>query len=459
MQQQKIYVLDTNTLLSDPLAIHKFAEHHIHLPFTILEELDSKKTGHTELARNAREATRQLEDITNNEVAINLYSINDQGGTLSFTTQEMKNAIPANHSNDNLIIAETQLLQAQFPDRQVILVSRDLNMRVKAKSLLITSQDYRNDQVQTDADFVSDGYKIIALQSFTENTVQRLIQSYNSNKMETLKIPPTLLLKEHDVFCLEDTECSFKCLEAYDDYVEVEPFTNYSGKNSVWGLRAKNAEQNIAMNLLMDPNKHLVVVSGQAGSGKTIITLAAALESVIEDKQYDKIIFMRETMVSGEAEEIGFLPGSEFDKVISYLGALTENLRQLTGFDQTKGHKKSEKSDAVMGPLGQFENVIEVKSIGLQRGSSYANSLIIIDEAQNISQNLMKMLLTRAGIGSKIVLLGNTNQIDSPFLSQSNNGMVNTIKAFNSCDIFSHIILKHTVRSKLAEEAVKRLNG
>ena len=457
MQHQKIYVLDTNVLLSDPRSIYSFQEHHIHIPFIVLEELDSKKIGHSELAMNARETTRQLEQITRNEIRPNLYRINDQGGTLSFTTQELKNSIPSNPSNDNLIIAETQSLQALHRDQEVILISRDLNMRVKAKSLLIHTEDYLTDQVIDDSDFINNGYKLLPENTFTENTVQRLIQVYNAHKAETIKIPATLAISEHDIFAIEGTECSFRCLEAYDDYLEIEPLNAYIGKNSVWGVRAKNNEQNVALNLLMDPDKHLVVVSGQAGSGKTILSLAAALESVIENKQYEKIIFMRETMVAGDAEEIGFLPGTEFDKVINYLGALTENLRQLNGFDQPKGNKN--KSDAPMSPLGQFENVIEIKSIGLQRGTSYKNSFIILDEAQNISQNLMKMLLTRAGEGSKIVLLGNVAQIDSPYLSQSNNGMINTIKAFDGCDIFGHVILKHTVRSRLAEEAVKRLNG
>lgn len=455
----KTFVLDTNVLLSDPRAIHSFAEHTVYIPFIVLEELDSKKQGLTELARNAREATRQLEDVisTCEETEDGCYILQN-GGCLKFTTQEIKEAVPFDVKNDNIILNEVKHIATIFSN--VVLVSKDINIRVKAKSLGLQSEDYRNGDVLSDADFVSDGY-LVADSLFTDNTRSRLVQVFNSGKDEPVTVPYSgddLEPFDIDGIIVVEEVAQFKVIAQDDLSVTLSPLKIFSGRNNVWGIRAKNTEQNIALNLLMDKDKHLVCVSGSSGSGKTIAALASALDLVIEQKAYKKIIFMRETITAADTAEIGFLPGELENKLFPFLGALTENLRQLTGFEEPKGAKRVEKSsDKPISPLGQFENVIEVLSLGMQRGTSFTDSLIIVDEVQNLSKATMKMLLTRAGMGSKIVLLGNVAQIDNAYLSQSDNGLVHTIKAFEGCDIFGHVILKQTVRSKLADEAVKRL--
>jgi PhoH-like ATPase len=458
----KIYCLDTNVLLSDPMAIYNFDEHQVYIPFIVLSELDSKKVGHTDLNRNAREATRQLEIIMQTEVSNNLYKINEAGGTLTFTTQDLKTSISGEMTNDDIIIAEVSKLSETIKDKQVILVSADINMRVKAKSLLLSVEAYKHNQVNiVDSDVVGLGYKL-AHDHFSQNTIDRLVQVFHSSK-DTITVPYTG--DELEPFTINgyitvSDNVQFTVIDQDELKVTLAPVTQYNGRANVWGIRAKNAEQNVALNMLMDKNKHLVVIGGQAGSGKTIIALAAALEQVIEQKLYERIVFMRETVVAAGAEEIGFLPGTLDDKMIPYLGALTENLKQLTGFaEQPKTSKKQTTPEKITSPLGQFEDIIEINSIGLMRGTSIPNAIIIIDESQNLTKDMVKMLLTRAGEGTKIIMIGNMNQIDNVYLSKNNNGMAIVVDKFKDCDIFGYTILQQTVRSKLAEEAVNRLVG
>lgn len=467
-----LYCLDTNVLLSDTNCIHKFQEHTVYIPFIVLEELDKHKKGLTDLARAAREVTRNLEKVIKEcKSTPSGYEL-PNGGHLQFTTQQTKENVAAEKTNDNIIINEVRYIKDVFTKKpllrvgifeRVILVSSDINMRVKATALGIENEDYESDNVvEKDSDVIGFGY-VVGDALFSENTKSRLIQTFNKNSDESIAVP--YIGSELDPFTIGGyvvvaNTAQFKVVDQDEVSVTLVPLHVYSGKHNVWGIRAKNVEQNIALNMLMDKEKDLVCMSGQAGSGKTLLTLAASLEQVIEDKTYERIIFLRETVTAAGANEVGFLPGTLDQKMMPFLGALTENLKQLTGFAETPKHSKKQSSnEQPMNPLGQFENVIEVNSIGLMRGTSIPKSLIIIDEAQNLTKDMIKMLLTRAGEGSKIVMLGNINQIDSPYLSKYNNGMSITIEKFNGCDLFSYVVLQQTVRSRLAEEAVNRLNG
>ena len=424
---KKIFVLDTNVLISDPMCFHRFSEHHIHIPFIVLEELDNHKRGHTDVARNAREATRQLESLMQNETSTNHYSINRYGGELSFTTKQLKDSIPDDKSNDNIIISETIAVSKMYPDRETVLVSRDINMRVKAKSLELKTEDYKADQVEMDDKSVIGKTLHDSLDlNLSNETIQDLLNNYHGSKEPNLKIEPNLKLRDGMLFCIHDTNIVYRVLNCYDDYCEVTHLSNYMGNHTVWGVRAKNKEQNVALNLLMDQSKHLVVLSGGAGCGKTILALASALEQTIEKKKYEKVLFLRETLTAANSEEIGFLPNDLKSKMLPWLGSLTDNLSQLDGFKATnsgKGYSSKEVS-----PLGQFEDVIEINSIGLMRGSSVPNTFMIIDEAQNLTNSQIKMLLTRVGAGTKVVMLGNVKQIDHPYLSASSNGMVHVME-------------------------------
>jgi PhoH-like ATPase len=468
---KNLFVLDTNVLLSDPKSIYKFQEHTIYIPFIVLEELDNHKKGLTDLARLAREATRNLENLIKTSEENDEGYVLPSGGVLRFTTKAIKDAVQGDKTNDNIILNEvaflteteqrsSSFLRIGIYDK-VILVSQDINIRVKAKALDLLAEDYVAESVtEKDSDSIGVGY-LDGDTMFSDNTRERLVQLFHKNTTETITVPYSgeelEPFKINGVVVVEKV-AQFKAVEQDEISVTLVPLHVYGGKHSVWGVRAKNVEQNIAMNMLMDKDKHLVVVSGQAGSGKTMIAIASGLEQVIEEKAYERIIFLRETVVASGASEIGFLPGTLDDKMLPFLGSLTDNLKQLTGFaEQPKGKKPA--TEKPISPLGQFENVIEINSLGLMRGSSLPKAFIIIDEAQNLTKEMVKMILTRAGEGSKIVMLGNINQIDNVYLNKYNNGMSIVVDKFEDSEIFSYIVLQETVRSKLAEEAVNRLGG
>jgi PhoH-like ATPase len=452
---KKLFVLDTNVLLSDPLAPTRFAEHIVHIPFIVLDELDNHKKGHTDLARNAREATRQLENIMQNEIGNNEYYINNRGGVLQFTSQSLKDEIPSS-SNDNIIISETKKLCDIHRDvLEVSLVSRDINMRVKARSLNIQTEDYKADQYNlSDRDVIGQSLFDENDLQLDEATVSLLIQNYNSPKPLLIKIPSTKPMREQMFVGLTSCSVVYRITDVYEDYAEVQPLINYQTQLTVWGIRAKNREQNIALNSLLDTNKQLVAISGSAGSGKTLTAVASALTQVFDTKAYESIMFVKEVGMAAGSEEIGFLPGTKLEKIEGQMGPLFDNLKALT--KETGSREKGAKPSPIPE---QILERIEVETPGFLRGRSIKNTLIILDEVQNLTPSQMRLILTRAGEGSKIVLLGNVNQIDSAFLSASSNGFTSTIKAFHDWEKFAYIELVETVRSELADEAVKRLNG
>jgi PhoH-like ATPase len=464
--KKKLFVIDTNVLIADPMCLVNFNDNRVHVPFKVLEELDNLKKGHTELARNAREATRQLEILMENEVGHNIYSINDKGGILTFTTKELKESIPFDKSNDNIILAETYALQQELKESgiDVILVSRDINLRVKSKSLLIETEDYKYDQALMDSEYLPDGVTILTGDDLPDNAFDKLVQIYNTCQDECVKIDTFYhaQIKDGSIFNLEDTICSFRVMVIYDDYMEVKPLKDYSStKQNVWGIRPKNFEQNIALNLLMDNDIKLVSIVGGAGCGKTLITLASALALVFDEKKFARIVITRETVVAAGSEEIGFLPGTKLEKLGEYMGPMYDNLKVLVNEDSSHAKDKNGNYKKNSG-LDQILENIEVESIGLMRGRSFGGSenqgvVLIIDEAQNISLNQAKLILTRAGEFAKVILLGNLDQIDTPYISASSSGLTHVVRKFADWEKFGHIILKETVRSELADEAVKRL--
>lgn len=465
MQKPKVFVIDTNVLIADPLCLTNFNDNRIHIPFKVLEELDGLKRGHTELARNARESTRQIELLMENEIGLNVYKINDNGGILTFTSKQLKDSIPFDKSNDNVILAETYALQQELLDtHDVILVSRDINLRVKAKSLLISTEDYKHEQAMLDLEYLPDGVVVLSQTDISASLFEHLVQVFNTNSIEGIKIDPFYHrdVKEGTIFNLEDTNCSFRVIAIYDDYMEIHPLIDYtSSKHRVWGIRPKNFEQNIALNLLMDDSIKLVGIVGGAGCGKTLITLASALALCFDEKAYARIVISRETIVAAGSEEIGFLPGTKLEKLGEYMGPMYDNLKVLVHEDAHSAKDKNGSYKKNSG-LEQILEHIEIESVGLMRGRSFGGVetqgvVLIIDEAQNLSLNQMKMILTRAGTYAKVILLGNLDQIDTPYLSASSSGLTHVIQKFSGWEHFGHIVLKETVRSELADEAVRRL--
>ncbi len=462
---KKIFVLDTNVLMHDPTSIFHFQEHDIHLPLAVLEELDNSKKGLSEVARNVRQVSRFLNDIMDQKDngsihdgfqldQINKYYPNEEDvispGRLFFQnhniTAKLPDEIPLGKV-DNQIISMARELQEIHPNRAVTIVSKDINLRLKAKILGINAEDYFNDQVLDDVDLLSPGETELEtdfwethskdMESWQEEG--RTFYKITGNKASTWRPNEFIFLEGEDKF-----EAIVRRIEK--DHATIETVTDYQNSNkTIWGIKAKNRQQNYALNLLMDPEIDFVSLLGMAGTGKTLLTLAAGLTQVLDEQIYSEIIMTRVTIPVGE--DIGFLPGTEEEKMNPWMGALLDNLEFLTQNDEhTDEWSRGATSDLL-------QNRIKVKSLNFMRGRTFLNKFIIIDEAQNLTSKQMKTLVTRAGPGSKIVCLGNVAQIDTPYLTETTSGLTYIVDSFKNWEYSGHITLRRGERSRLADYA------
>jgi PhoH-like ATPase len=459
----KLFVLDTNVLLHDPTCLTRFQEHDLFIPIFVLEEMDAHKKGMSEVSRNARQASRTLDEIVNAnggtlEAGFPLapHSNSAATGRLYLQSQALHATFPeglASGKADNQILAVCSAL-AKKQKRPVILVSKDINMRIKARALGLASEDYFNDKVLEDSDLLYTGVSTLAadfwashgkkLESWQDkgHTFYRvtgpLVQSWLINQL--------LLIDgdaKHGVTQLK--------VEAVDGRAAVlRSLTDRSHeKNAVWGITARNPEQNFALNLLMDPEIDLVTLLGQAGTGKTLLALAAGLAQTLDAKRYNEIIVTRVTVPVGE--DIGFLPGTEEEKMTPWMGALEDNLEVLTQPSSEAG----EWGRAATNDL--IRSRIKIKSLNFMRGRTFINKFLIIDEAQNLTAKQMKTLITRAGPGSKVVCLGNIAQIDTPYLTEGSSGLTHVVDRFKGWPNAGHITLTRGERSRLADYAAEAL--
>lgn len=450
MEKVKLFVLDTNVLMYDPSCLRRFKEHDIYIPMVVLEELDAKKTGNLDLARNCRQFSRMLDEIIHQQK--NIENGVDLGlglGKLFLQRTNFKDYVlpieTPTYKADNEILRIVMALKKEETnkDREVILVTKDINLRIKAAALNIEAQDYFNDYAIDDADLLPTGMHeweeaIWSSLNVLETTVKNSgasILTVQAGDIELLKgIEVNHFIKIGDVSyrMLEKDECFFKLQEVRSE------------KKTAWGVTPKSIEQQYVFNLLMDPKISLVSILGQAGSGKTFLTLASALEQVLNTKIYDEIIFTRLTIPLGE--DIGFLPGNEEEKMSPWLGALEDNLEVLLSMPGSGPWAKGASSDLI-------KSKIKMKSINFMRGRTFNKKLIVIDEAQNLTQKQIKALITRAGENTKIICLGNLAQIDTPYLTESNNGLSFLVEKFKGFDGYGHVTLPKVVRSRLAEFA------
>jgi PhoH-like ATPase len=456
----KLFVLDTNVLMHDPSSLFRFEEHDIYLPMVTLEELDNNKKGVTEVARNARQASRSLEeivgtDLTNLELGCSL-SINGNkqaSGKLFLQTTQLNIDLPglAGSKADNQIISVVLCLQKQQPQRQVVLVSKDINVRIKARAMGVLAEDYFNDKVLEDTDILYSGMKELpadfwekhskAMESWQESG--RMFYRLNGPLCKTFLVNEFVYYEFEKPFhaIVRSVENNSAVLEVVKDHMLP--------KHNIWGINARNREQNFALNLLMDPEIDFVTLLGQAGTGKTLLTLASALTQVLDKKLYSEIIMTRVTVPVGE--DIGFLPGTEEEKMTPWMGALEDNLDVLN------------KSDDEAGDWGRaatqdlIRTRIKIKSLNFMRGRTFLNKFLIIDEAQNLTPKQMKTLITRAGPGTKVVCLGNIAQIDTPYLTEGSSGLTYVVDRFKGWGHNGHITLQRGERSRLADFAAEVL--
>ena len=467
--KMKLFVLDTNVLMHDPTALFRFQEHDIYLPMTVLEELDNNKKGHSEVARNARQASRFMDSLMAKTTSLEsigdgvpLGDTDEEGqainsaitnakyasGRLFFQTEKIAINLPESlptGKSDNTILGTALALQQHRSDCRVILVSKDTNMRIKAAVLGIHSEDYRNDQVLEDVDLLYRGVTQLSEDFWERHDKEMKSWQEEGRTFYSLAGPDIADWYRNEFIYSDDKNNPFDALvkEIDEEAATIEVVKDFSHHN-VWGITARNREQNYALNLLMDPEIDFVTLVGQAGTGKTLLTLAAGLAQTLDDKRYSEIIVTRVTVPVGE--DIGFLPGTEEEKMTPWMGALMDNLEVLTQGEDHSDWEKQATQDLV-------SKRIKIRSLNFMRGRTFLNKFIIIDEAQNLTSKQMKTLITRAGPGTKVVCLGNIAQIDTPYLTETNSGLTYVVDKFQNWGHSGHVTLIRGERSRLADYA------
>ena len=455
--QTKLFVLDTNVLMHDPTSLFRFEEHDIFLPIMTLEELDGHKLGMSEVSRNARQASRFIEEVVTragdkigNGIPLRRHDADPATGRMFLQTEAINGQLPANlplGKADNYIIGVTMFLQKKHPQRQVILVSKDINMRIKARALGLAAEDYFNDKVLEDTDLLYSGVRELGADFWDLHGKD--MESWKKDGRTYYRIRGPLcqemLVNE---FVYQEGERPLYAIvrETHGRAAVLETIRDYARtNNAVWGINARNREQNFALNLLMNPDIDFVTLLGHAGTGKTLLTLAAGLMQTMESKLYSEIIITRVTVPVGE--DIGFLPGTEEEKMTPWMGALEDNLDVLNKTDEAAG----EWGRAATHDL--IRSRIKIKSLNFMRGRTFLNKYLIIDEAQNLTPKQMKTLITRAGPGTKVVCLGNISQIDTPYLTEGSSGLTYVVDRFKGWAHSGHVTLARGERSRLADQA------
>ncbi len=456
--KRKIFVLDTNVLIHDPTSILRFQEHDVYLPIVVLEELDRAKVGMSEAARNVRQVSRFLDGLVekaNGDISqgVKIPSVTPDidTGRLHFHLDAVHSVLPNGiraDAPDNMLLGITLDLGKTHPGRDVILVSKDINLRIKAHAIGIHAEDYTTDQVLDDANLLYPGVE--RMNGDFWETHSKNMESWKEEGRTFYRLRgPRARAWVSNQFIYTEDERPFEAIvrRVEGDTAIIEVVKDYvNERNKVWGINARNREQNFAFNLLMDPEIDFVSLLGQAGTGKTLMTLAAALTQTLETRRYTEIIMTRMTVPVGE--DIGFLPGTEEEKMGPWMGALEDNLDVLhdTGLQEHGTWGRAATHDLL-------RTRIKIKSLNFMRGRTFLRKFLIIDEAQNLSPHQMKTLITRAGPGSKIACLGNIAQIDTPYLTETTSGLTYVVDRFKQWEHSGHITLQRGERSRLADYA------
>jgi PhoH-like ATPase len=463
----KLFVLDTNVLMHDPMSLFRFEEHDVFLPMITLEELDGHKKGMSEVARSVRQVSRELDALASFAakdgtldatagIELARTGHREAGGKLYFQTQFFDFKLPAGLPQgkaDNQILGVVQHLREQqqksASPRDIVLVSKDINMRVKARALGLPAEDYFNDKTLEDGDLLYTG--VLPLPPDFWDRHGKTMESWQHGGHTFYRISgplvPALLINQFLYLELPGAAALYvRVTEITGKTAVLKTLRDYThAKHSVWGVSARNREQNFALNLLLDPDCDFITLTGTAGTGKTLMTLAAGLSQVLDDRRYTEIIVTRVTVPVGD--DIGFLPGNEEEKMGPWMGALDDNLEVLARTDTSAGEwGRAATNDLV-------RSKIKIKSLNFMRGRTFLNKFVLIDEAQNLTPKQMKTLITRAGPGTKIVCLGNLAQIDTPYLTEGSSGLTYAVDRFKGWPHGGHVTLARGERSRLADFA------
>lgn len=462
MTASKLYILDTNVLLHDPKCLFQFKEQDITIPMTVLEELDDIKDRKKTVAAEARHAIRAIDEIISTAqdasqitkgVQIHLEG-KDRPITLGhlsiFPDHELtshQGFLPDERNKDNRIINCALHLQATYPHRQVVLVTKDINMRLKALGAgLRQVEDYRTDQLVSDIEMLPAGHQHLD-KPFWEQVDE--VESFQQDGRTYHKVDRTLLPNTYpNEFIYDDTrDFAARTIRVEEDKVTLLDLGyEHLMQQSCWGIQPINVQQGFAMQSLLDPEIDLSILLGAAGSGKTLVALACALEMVIEERRYNKIIVTRST--PPVAEDIGFLPGTEEEKMTPWLSSISDNLEAM--------HEHDERPQSSVKYAIEKAN-IQFKSLNFIRGRSIQNAIVLIDEAQNLTPQQLKTILTRCGKNTKMVCLGNLAQIDSNYLTALTSGLTYIVECFRNFEGAASVHFEGIFRSRLAEYAEEHL--
>ncbi|EJL9432434.1 PhoH family protein [Vibrio cholerae] len=453
---RKLFVLDTNILLHEPLAIYSFKEHDVVIPMTVLEELDRIKDSKRDVARDARVAIRALEhlfhDATPEEITEGIPLSKQEGatGTISILADyELDETVKAftDKEGDNRILNAVLYQQAQRTPRAVVLVTKDINMRLRAKGAgVLYVEDYRTDQLIDDIQYLTKGFQTRpgSFWDSVEDVASYTLGGKTFHKLDRAPFDPTFL---NQYVIDEDSDFAARVETIDGDKLTLRDLSRERMMHrKAWGITPKNIYQGMALDALLDPDIDLVILTGAAGSGKTLLAMAAALEQTVERKMFDKIIVTRNTPDIGES--IGFLPGTEEEKMMPWLASVTDTLEAL--------HKNDHCTDGSLKYICDKAN-IQFKSINFMRGRSIQNAFVLLDECQNLTASQIKTIITRCGEGTKIVCSGNLAQIDSHYLTPVTSGLTYMVERFKNFEGSANIHLNGVVRSRLAEFAEENL--
>jgi PhoH-like ATPase len=460
-EPRRVFVLDTNVLMHDPAALFRFDEHDIHLPMVVLEELDAGKKGVSESARNVRQVSRFIDQMIHGADKSHIdHGIeipgeqradgrgNRRPGRLFFQTRPnqplLPDTLPGSRA-DNSILENCLMLQEAHPDARVTLVSKDINLRIKATILGVHAEDYYNDRTLEDLDLLYSGVEVLTPDFWDMHSKE--MDSWKEEGRTFYRVTGERVKNWHVnqfLYLADDDRFEALVHELDGDSAVIELATSYRGRTSVWGITARNREQNFALNLLMSESVDFITILGPAGTGKTLLTLAAALAQTLDRNRFREIIMTRVTVPLGE--DIGFLPGTEEEKMEPWMGALMDNLEVLTQSEEGGDWGRAATRDLLRGR-------IKIRSLNFMRGRTFLNRFIIIDEAQNLTPKQMKALITRAGPGTKMICLGNISQIDTPYLTETTSGLTYVVNRFRGWPHAGHVTLLRGERSRLADYA------
>lgn len=445
MKKQKIFVLDTNVLIHNPQAMFSFAEHRVVVPIVVIEEIDQFKKGVDEKSRNARQIGRYL-DALRIKGSLQDGVKMDNGGIIQVTVNRDIGDTAAKQlfldRNDNLIIGTALYCKNKYPDSLVTLVSKDVNVRIKADAVGLNAENFETDKIQYDEFYTGWESLEIDADKFAEIEAKKYLQNIYGDFF------PNQFLRVNS----DENKEIIKTLRYHQEHNLLYVLSHYTGQE-VFGVKARNYEQEMALDILLDDDIKLVSLSGKAGTGKTLLAMAAGLQKVVEDSKYSRLVISRP--ISPLGKDLGYLPGSKAEKFNPWMQPIYDNMDILLSLHEDKSveNMRNKKKASIFDFMDY--GFLELEPLTYIRGRSLPNQFIIIDEAQNLTPHEMKTIITRAGENTKLVLTGDPYQIDIPYLDSQSNGLSVAVEKLKGEALVAHMTMDKGERSALADLAAK----